>query len=238
MDLPVIFENSGFVVINKPPGIVVNKAESVKGITVQDWFVERYFKNIDPTNSDFYKRGGIVHRIDKDTSGLLIIAKTLEAFNSLQSQFKDRKIKKTYIAWLHGIVVPAQGRIDAPISRLPWNRERFGIMPDGKPAVTAYKILETISIDEGYSLAEIYPESGRTHQIRVHFKYINHPLVKDELYGGRKTVRKDRSLAPRILLHAKNIVVEDPQSAEILTFEAPVPKDFIDFGNLLKQKSN
>ena len=180
MDLPILFEDEAMLVINKPPGMVVNRAESVKGETVQDW-VEKTYRIF------IADRAGIVHRIDKETSGILLIAKTPDAFTELQRQFKERIIKKTYLAIVHGKLVPEEGEINAPVGRLPWNRERFGIVPGGKEAVTKYKIQKYI---KDFSIVELYPQSGRTHQIRVHVKYINHPIVGDYLYAGRKTARQ------------------------------------------------
>jgi 23S rRNA pseudouridine1911/1915/1917 synthase len=219
MDIPILFEDDAMIVINKPPGIVVNRAESVKGETVQDWVEKTYHIFID-------NRAGIVHRIDKETSGILLIAKTPEAFAELQRQFKERLIHKTYLAIAHGKLVPDTGEINAPVGRLPWNRERFGIVPGGKESVTRYKVQETW--DKGndkFSLVELYPQSGRTHQIRVHLKYINHPIVGDYLYAGRKTARDDRTWAPRVMLHAWKLTCTHPVTQHELAIEAPIPDD-------------
>jgi 23S rRNA pseudouridine1911/1915/1917 synthase len=219
MDIPILFEDDAMIVINKPPGIVVNRAESVKGETVQDWVEKTYHIFID-------NRAGIVHRIDKETSGILLIAKTPEAFAELQRQFKERLIHKTYLAIAHGKLVPDTGEINAPVGRLPWNRERFGIVPGGKESVTRYKVQETW--DKGndkFSLIELYPQSGRTHQIRVHLKYINHPIVGDYLYAGRKTARDDRTWAPRVMLHAWKLTCTHPVTGDTLAIEAPIPDD-------------
>lgn len=219
MDIPILFEDDAMIVINKPPGIVVNRAESVKGETVQDWVEKTYHIFID-------NRAGIVHRIDKETSGILLIAKTPEAFAELQRQFKERLIHKTYLAIAHGKLVPDTGEINAPVGRLPWNRERFGIVPGGKESVTRYKVQETW--DKGndkFSLVELYPQSGRTHQIRVHLKYINHPIVGDYLYAGRKTARDDRTWALRVMLHAWKLTCIHPVTQHELAIEAPIPDD-------------
>ena len=221
MDIPILYEDECFLVIDKPPGIVVNRAESVKGETVQDWVEKTYHIFIE-------NRGGIVHRIDKETSGCLVIAKTPETFAELQRQFKEREIHKTYLAMVHGKLVPGEGEIRAPVGRLPWNRERFGIVPGGKEAITRYKVLHSIPSNvEGslFSLVELYPESGRTHQIRVHMKYINHALVGDYLYAGRKTARADRKWAPRVMLHAWKISFTHPETRQSLAIEAPIPDD-------------
>ncbi|KKW11603.1 MAG: Pseudouridine synthase [Candidatus Gottesmanbacteria bacterium GW2011_GWB1_49_7] len=215
MNITILFEDDALIVINKPPGMVVNRAESVKGETVQDW-VEKTYRIF------IADRAGIVHRIDKETSGILLVAKTPDAFTELQRQFKERIIKKTYLAIVHGKLVPEEGEINAPVGRLPWNRERFGIVPGGKEAVTKYKIQKYI---KDFSIVELYPQSGRTHQIRVHLKYINHPIVGDYLYAGRKTARDDRRWAPRVMLHAWKLTCLHPTTGKTLDFVAPIPDD-------------
>ena len=138
MNIPIVYEDETLIVIDKPPGVIVNRAASVTGKTVQDWAEERLDlvrsrHSVD--SAEFFSRAGIVHRIDKETSGLLIIAKTPTVFSAIQEQFKARLIKKTYVAIVHGQLTPDNGEIAAPIGRLPWNRERFGIVPEGKAAV-------------------------------------------------------------------------------------------------------
>lgn len=214
MNIPILYEDSELLVVNKPSGIVVNRAESVKAETVEEW-AQKQLNIID------VERSGIVHRIDKETSGCLIIAKNPQTFAELQRQFKEREIKKTYLAIVHGKLVPAEGEIRAPIGRLPWNRERFGVVPGGKEAITKYKVLRLGDI----SLIELSPQTGRTHQIRVHLKYINHPIVGDFLYAGRKTARDDRTRVSRVMLHAWKISFTHPTSGTTLAIEAPIPDD-------------
>lgn len=231
MNIPILYEDEALLVINKPPGVVVNNAQSVEGETIQDW---AHFHlglpdspEVPPVNpDDFLSRAGIVHRIDKETSGCLVIAKNPETFAALQLQFKERTIKKTYLAIVHGKLVPEIGEIRAPVGRLPWNRERFGILPGGKDAVTLYRVAKTgESHKTVISLVELHPETGRTHQIRVHLKYINHPIVGDWQYAGRKTARNDRVWAPRVMLHAWKISFAHPVTSGSLAIEAPVPDD-------------
>ncbi|MEK7141161.1 MAG: RluA family pseudouridine synthase [Patescibacteria group bacterium] len=234
IDLPILYEDDALLVIDKPAHLVVNRAQSVKQETVQDWMEEKFTNltnSTNPTNEnkDFYDRAGIVHRIDKETSGILLIAKTLEAFIELQRQFKSREVKKTYLAIVHGKLVPEEGEINAPIDRLPWNPQRFGVMPGGKESVTRYKAISyqrsAISQEET-TLVEVYPQTGRTHQIRVHLKYINHPIVGDYLYAGRKTSRDDRAgEAPRVMLHAWKISFTHPNTKKTLAIESPIPDD-------------
>ena len=221
MDIPIIFEDDAMIAVNKPPGIVVNNAESVKGETVQDWMAARQDFTKE-TNEDFKSRAGIVHRIDKETSGILLIAKTLPAFLELQRQFKEHIIQKTYLAIAHGKLVPETGEINAPVGRLPWNKEHFGIVPGGKESITKYHVQSYV---KDMSVVELFPQSGRTHQIRVHLKYINHPIVADYLYAGRKTARDDRTWAPRCMLHAWKLTCVHPATGKSLAIEAPIPDD-------------
>jgi len=171
-------------------------------------------------------RSGIVHRLDKETSGILLVAKTREAFANLQAQFKERKVQKSYIALVHGRPKLGEGKVVAPVGRLPWRRDRFGIVPGGRESTTAYKLMATYKKGESeYSLVEAYPKTGRTHQIRVHFKYLGHPVVADEFYAGRKTARGDRLWCPRLFLHAAEIEFGHPVSGERVSFGSPLPGD-------------
>lgn len=231
MDVSILFEDDAFLAIDKPVGVVVNRAESVKGETIQDWMEKQYpiFHHVADESLEqaaFVDRSGVVHRIDKETTGILLIAKTLTSFIELQRQFKERVISKTYLAIIHGELSPKEGEVRAPVGRLPWNRERFGIVPGGKESVTKYTAIKTIEKDgEKLTLVSVHPETGRTHQIRVHMKYINHPLLGDYLYAGRKTSRDDREWATRVMLHAWKITLQHPITTETLAIEAPIPDD-------------
>ena len=182
----------------------------------------------------------------------------------MQKQFKERQVKKTYIALVHGKVEPNEGEINVPVGRLPWNRKRFGVVSGGREAVTRYRVLriklykrhsgkprlagriqnlprERVAAardsgqarmtgkEESLSLLELYPQTGRTHQIRVHLKYFNHPLFSDSLYGGRKTARNDRKLLSRIFLHASKISFYHPNNGQIVSFESPLPEELNQF---------
>lgn len=251
MDFSILYEDEHLLVIDKPSGVVVNRAQSVVGETVQDW-ADRYLhlsprvasiqeKSKEPILKDindvFSDRSGLAHRIDKETSGCLLIAKTPKVLGLLLEKFRERDMKKTYVAIVHGKIEPAQGEIRAPVGRLPWNTERFGILPDGKPSVTRYNVTKVFERPSGkrkaqktndvYSCVECFPETGRTHQIRVHLKYINHPIVGDYLYAGRKTARDDRVWAPRVMLHAWKLSFDHPITGQALIVEAPVPNDMM-----------
>jgi 23S rRNA pseudouridine1911/1915/1917 synthase len=244
MEPKVIFEDNMLLVLDKPAGWVVNDADTVKhNLVVQRWLADHYeFETI----KDREYRCGIVHRLDKETSGILLIAKTKEAFHELQRQFKERIVEKTYVALVHGEVTPKEGKIEAEVGRLPWRRDRFGVLPGGRDSLTYYKVLQYCHPREGgdpiysknvgvnlipasagmtFSLVEFHPKTGRTHQIRIHAKYIGHPIVGDEFYAGRKTARNDRKWCPRLFLHAKGIAFLHPETKKEMKFESELPED-------------
>jgi 23S rRNA pseudouridine1911/1915/1917 synthase len=247
MNIQVLYEDADVLLIDKPAGVTINRSETTKDdFTIQDWSEEHIgIQKPDEGNKvqpkfgeegwdpslDFYNRGGIVHRLDKETSGILVLAKTPQAFVNLQKQFHDRMVKKEYRALAHGEITPLEGDINVPVGRLPWNRKSFGILPGGRESKTLYKVLETYSnpkTKETLSFVELYPQSGRTHQIRVHLKYINHPIFGDFLYAGRKTARNDRKILPRVFLHAAKISFSHPVTNKMITFEAPLPQELAD----------
>ncbi len=199
MNLSIIFEDDFILVIDKPSGLVVNRADTTAKIeTLQDWIDSKY-KMTD--EDEFSARSGIVHRLDKDTSGILVIAKTPDAFESLKNQFKNREVVKKYLALVHGKVEPSEGTINAPIERNPFNRMHFGVFPGGREASTEYKLLKCLKLlKQEFSFLELAPHTGRTHQIRVHLKYINHPIVSDPIYGGRKNFQAGFKFCPPAVL--------------------------------------
>jgi len=224
----IIYEDKNLFVINKPSGFTVNRSETTNGDTIQD-LIEATF-DFDPSEEpEFLDRSGIVHRLDKETSGALIIAKNSVSFRKLQAQFKERKVKKEYIALSHGQILPEVGEINAPVGRLPWNRKRFGVLAGGREAVTRYKVEKLYKLNNDYlSFVRLFPETGRTHQIRVHLKYISHPIFSDFLYAGRKTARNDRKLLNRVFLHAEKIFFEDPDTGKEIKCSADLPSDLTD----------
>ena len=227
MNPTIIFEDESILVLNKPSGWITNDASTTTTQPVLQTWLRENLKY--PLIGDRERRDGIVHRLDKETSGLLIIAKTISAFENLQSQFKERKVTKTYIALTHGEIEPKEGEIVASVGRLPWRRERFGVLPGGREAITKYKVISYHSLitDHGslFTLVELYPKTGRTHQIRIHLKFIGHPIVGDFFYAGRKTAREDRLWCPRLFLHAKEITFFHPQTGKEVKFESELPKD-------------
>lgn len=224
MEPKIIYQDESILVLDKPAGWVVNEAETTTGQpVVQTWLTENFKYQI---SNDQLLRNGIVHRLDKETSGILLVAKTEEAFKKLQAQFKSREVTKTYIALLHGKLEPSKGIIEVPVGRLPWNRERFGVLPGGRESQSEYEV-NNYYFREGklYSLTLFKPKTGRTHQIRIHAKYLNHPVVSDEFYAGRKTARADRLWCPRLFLHASGISFEHPGRGDMLYFESKLPQD-------------
>lgn len=222
----IIFEDASLIVLDKPAGWITNSASTTSNQpVVQDWLA----KNFQFSIFKFPElRNGIVHRLDKETSGLLLIAKTKDAFENLQSQFKERKVQKKYTALVHGEVEPKEGKIEISVGRLPWRRDRFGVLPGGREAETRYRVVSNFQFSishEKFTLIELEPKTGRTHQIRIHAKYLGHPLVSDEFYAGRKTARKDRKWCPRLFLHASEISFIHPERGNEVKFESKLTSD-------------
>ena len=213
----LVHEDDHLVVINKPSGWIVNEAATTGDTPVlQSWLKENFDFQISASKG---YRSGIVHRLDKETSGVLVVAKTKDAFKALQEQFKRREVKKEYLALVHGKVVPKEGKIEVPVGRLPWNRERFGVMPGGKHSLTRYAVERYLRNDrEILSFVRLFPETGRTHQIRIHLKYLGHAVVSDEFYAGRKTAKTDRVWCPRLFLHAEKIQIKHPKGGVLSEF--------------------
>jgi 23S rRNA pseudouridine1911/1915/1917 synthase len=224
MEEPIlIYEDNSVLVLDKPSGWVVNDANTSHGNPILQSWIKNNF-NFELSGND-YRRSGIVHRLDKETSGAIIVAKDDHAFVNLQQQFKERLIKKEYLALVHGWVRDTNGIIVAPVGRLPWNREKFGVMPSGKPSETAYELVSVYlnALNNNFSLVRLLPKTGRTHQIRIHLKYIGHPIVSDSAYGGRKTSRSDRLWCNRLFLHAAKISFIHPESNKIINIESKIP---------------
>lgn len=236
MEPETIFEDDSIIVIDKPTGWITNEAATTTNQPViQRWLAENIKSQI--SNDKLY-RSGIVHRLDKETSGLLLVAKTKEAFEELQRQFKSREVEKSYTALVHGKVEPKTGEISAPVGRLPWRRDRFGVLPGGREAETHYKGIMNYELritGEQFTLLELKPKTGRTHQIRIHLKYLGHPIVADEFYAGRKTARADRKWCPRLFLHASGIQFSHPKSKEPHDFKSELPEDLQKALNFLQK---
>lgn len=233
----IIFSNTDYIVLNKPSGMIVNNADTNRDVfTLQDFVQEQFVlerQTDDPDKSEFLQRGGIVHRLDKETSGVLLVALNEQTFKNLQSQFKERTTEKEYTALCHG-KINSGGEINVPIGRLPWNRMRFGVIPSGRESQTTFEVDRHYVLSEGkvheeLTLLNVFPKTGRTHQIRVHLQYAGHPIFGDSLYAGRKTYNHDKKYLQRHFLHARKITVTSPTTLERVTYEASLSPELVDF---------
>ncbi len=215
LHLDIVYEDSDVIVVNKPQGMVVHPSAGHPDHTLVNGLL---YHTRDLADSPEGFRPGIVHRIDKDTSGLLMIAKNDKARESLEKQLAEKINKREYLAIVHGNFEVKNGVINAPIGRNPNNRKQMAVNPKGKAAVTHFTVLEQF---KNYSLVKCVLETGRTHQIRVHMKYIGHPLAGDPLYGPKRTLSGHGQF-----LHAKTLGFYQPSTNEWLEFSAPLPTIF------------
>ncbi|MGN8645084.1 RluA family pseudouridine synthase [Gracilibacillus sp. HCP3S3_G5_1] len=212
----IIYEDEDILVVNKESGMVVHPAAGHQ----EDTLVNALLYHCDDLSGiNGVKRPGIVHRIDKDTSGLLVVAKHDIAHERLADQLKEKKISRKYKAIVHGDVPHEYGSIEAPIGRSEKNRQLMDVTEKGKPAVTHFEVIERLH--GKFTFIECKLETGRTHQIRVHMKYIGYPLVGDPKYGQRKTIDVDGQA-----LHAYHLAFEHPMKKEQMEFEVPIPVKF------------
>jgi 23S rRNA pseudouridine1911/1915/1917 synthase len=211
--LTIIHQDDDIIVVDKPAGMTVHPAPGHRTGTLVSGLLA-----VVPELADFGNtvRPGIVHRLDKGTSGLLVVAKNERARASLVRQLKEREVRKTYLALVYGVPEPGQGTIEAPIGRSPTNRKKMAVVADGRDAETKYRIREVLG---DFALLEVQPVTGRTHQIRVHFAAIGHPLVGDVVYGKRS------SLVDRQFLHASRLGFALPSSGRLVEFESPLARD-------------
>lgn len=221
MDLDIVYEDEDILVINKPKGLVVHPAPGNYNHTLAN-ALSYYSKNLSDINGEF--RPGIVHRIDAYTTGLLVVAKNNKAHEFLASLLSKKEIKRTYEALVWGIIKEDSGTIDAPIGRDPKDRKKMAIVANGKNAITHFKVLARF---KRATLIEVELETGRTHQIRVHMNYINHPLVNDPVYGNYPLIDETGQM-----LHAKELSLIHPSTLKPMSFKAPLP---IEFNNILEK---
>jgi len=242
MGIVVLYEDNDIVVIDKPVGVICNRAETVKVETLQDWWDGRYLisnhkfpariasqTDAGGLNSQiddekyFLERSGLVHRLDKETSGVMVMAKTVPSFVELLRQFREREVQKTYVALTHGIWKVKHDEIALPIGRRRDDRQKMGVVESGRESVTNYRVREEfkswsfpreLKVEDrgytGFSLVEFMPKTGRMHQIRVHARHMGHPIVGDEQYGGRKRSREDRKWCEHVMLMAKTLELTHP----------------------------
>lgn len=226
MNIDVQYEDEDVIVVNKPKGIVVHPAAgNQKGTLVNGLLY--HCKDLSGINGVL--RPGIVHRIDKDTTGLLIVAKNDMAHTSLSKQLQSKSVNRLYYALVHGVIEHEFGTIDAPIGRDIKNRQKMAVTSsNAKDARTHFRVIERF---EEYTLVECRLETGRTHQIRVHMQYIGHPVVGDEKYSYRKTMQTKGQL-----LHAYQLTFVHPRTQKSMTIEAPIPQQFTTILEELRQK--
>lgn len=227
LNIEIVYEDDDVAVVYKPEGMVVHPANGNNEGTLVNGLL--YEMDINNTINDV-KRPGIVHRIDKDTSGLLMIAKNDLALKSLSAQLKEHSCNRLYVALVYGEIAENKGRIDAPIGRDPLDRKKMAVVAGGKEAVTNFRVLERF---KGFTLIECKLETGRTHQIRVHMKYIGHPLVGDKVYGPKRVIGETGQF-----LHAKTIGFVHPRTGEYMEFSHELPDYFLEKINELRAKNN
>jgi len=216
--LDVVFNDDHIIVINKPAGVAAHPSPGWQGPTVIGAIIAAGY-NV--STSGAAERQGVVHRLDVGTTGLMVVAKDEASYANLKDQFRDRVVKKVYHAMVQGHMDPSEGTIDAPINRHPREDYRFAVVADGKPSITHYKSLELFP---AVSLLEIELETGRTHQIRVHFSALHHPLVGDLTYGADHTIA-ERLEMHRPWLHARQLAFTHPITGQYLSFNCEYPSD-------------
>ena len=223
LNLNIIYEDDYVAVVNKPKNMVVHPGCGNYESTLVNGLL---YELDDLSEINGVIRPGIVHRIDKDTTGLLMIAKNDEASKSLTEQLKNHSCKRTYHALVYGVINENKGKINAPIGRSKEDRKKMAVVKDGKEAITNFTVLKRF---KNYTYVECRLETGRTHQIRVHFEYIGHPLVGDKTYGRRKIIGDLGQF-----LHAKTIGFVHPHTKEWMEFDSELPEYFTDFMNTLE----
>jgi len=277
-NIPIVYQDQDLWVVNKPAGIVVNQAQTVSEQTIQDWAAKEISKqdlandwlSLVPADFSadygtpediFTQRQGIVHRLDKDTSGAMIIAKNPGALVHLLAQFRKREVTKQYQCLTHGKFSIMTDTIDLPLARSKADRQKFTTDPEGRNAKTAYQVqkfyphLEVEPVTErlketnssvknfgkrskiyqGFSLVDCWPKTGRTHQIRVHMAALKHPLVGDTKYVGRKRAALDPAWCPRQFLHAMEIGFTQPRTGKHIVVKVPLADDLVEVLTLLKE---
>ncbi|RWZ60676.1 RluA family pseudouridine synthase [Halobacillus fulvus] len=223
--LDIVYEDADVIVVNKPSGMVVHPSAGHHSGTLVNALMY-HCKDLSGING--VERPGIVHRIDKDTSGLLMVAKNDLAHKSLVEQLQEKTVERKYDAIVHGMITHEYGTVEAPIGRDPKDRQRMAVVEDGRDAVTHFRVLKVF---KDFTLVECKLETGRTHQIRVHMRYINHPLAGDPKYGPRKTWGLDGQA-----LHAKLLGFEHPRTGEWMSFEVEAPKEFNEMLDFLEKR--
>ena len=220
IEIEVVYEDDDMLIVNKPAGLVVHPSAGHSDGTLVNALLGRGAE-LAPGGIAGVQRPGIVHRLDRDTSGLLMVARSDSAQLSLQAQLKARRVKKTYLALVTGVVAAAVGRIEAPIGRDPARRTRMAVTPGGRDSTTGYRVRERFA---GWTLLELDLITGRTHQIRVHLEAIGHPVAGDSMYGTGSSRRGPDGLR-RLFLHAWRLELTSPSSGRLIRAESPLPAE-------------
>jgi len=242
LPLNIIYEDSELIILNKQAGILVHPARgNTHGTLVNA--LAFYSDELSSGLGEF--RPGIVHRLDRDTTGVMVVTKNDTAQWKIAKQFEDRQVNKTYLAIVHGIPELTADRIKASLGTHPRVREKYAIRPEiGKEAITFYEVIEAF---RGFSLLELTPKTGRTHQIRVHLSYMKHPIVADDMYGGKLVYQwqladsepvVQEPVINRVALHAFSIEFKHPATEKIVRFEAPLPDDMQNLLDMLRKYRN
>jgi 23S rRNA pseudouridine1911/1915/1917 synthase len=221
-----IYEDADLLVLDKPSGLIVNKSSTTSELTLQEMIAEKYEYEEDPED-EFNQRAGIVHRLDKDTSGIMVLAKNEKAFRNLLAQFKERKAHKEYLAVLCGKIEEPIIEVDAPIKRNPNSPLKLAIVEGGKEAFTRFELIKEVDLEgEWFTLVRALPKTGRTHQIRVHSLAINHPVALDSIYCTQHLLQLCSSRFNRMMLHAHKLSFTHPGTGKIVEFESKIPEEF------------
>ena len=227
--IEIVYEDETLVVVNKPAGLVVHPAAGTPSGTLAN-ALAYHFQNLPGGGSGV--RPGLVHRLDRDTSGLMVVAKTESALENLSDQFRDRTVYKSYVALVHGRLASNSGKIDQPLARDPTNRTRMAVVRNGRNALTFYRARRGF---DRFTLLDVELKTGRTHQIRVHLAWLKHPVVGDETYGGgRDNTIQDARLRARVrsldrqFLHAEKLGFTHPKTGEWVKFECALPAELAD----------
>lgn len=237
--LEIIYEDHDLIIVNKPAGMVTHPAAGVSGGTLANALAFHFQQLSEHAGA---RRPGIVHRLDKDTSGLLVVAKNEAVHEHLADQFRAREVFKSYVALVHGVVANDAGRIDQPIGRDPKNRIRMAVVQSGRSALTLYHVRRRY---ESMTLLDVELKTGRTHQIRVHLSWIKHPVVGDEVYGGgRDNVVRDPELRAGIrklgrqFLHAERLAFRHPTTGKRVEFEAALPNQLAQLIAIVEERTD
>ena len=234
--IEIVYEDETLVVVNKPAGLVVHPAAGIHSGTLAN-ALSYHFQQLPGSGAGV--RPGIVHRLDRDTSGLLVVAKTEAALEHLSDQFRDRTVFKSYVALVHGRVSTDSGRIDQPLARDRSNRTRMAVVRGGRSALSLYRVRQRF---DRFTLLDVELKTGRTHQIRVHLAWLKHPVVGDEIYGaGRDNQILDVKLRAAVrnlgrhFLHAEKLAFTHPQTGKRVEFSSPLPPELSELLTVIKE---